>query len=82
MRKATGGQPLSEAEIDKFTERWWEQEGSLYFEVGCADYASRKAAIYAIGAAKAMCNGAQGDQAAIKLLNLALEEMERIKRPN
>ena len=79
--KAVNATAFNEDEKE-FAERWWADEDRRTFEIGCADFESPKATIFAIEAARHMCAGLAGDKAAIKLLKLALAEMERVRRAN
>jgi hypothetical protein len=77
IAKELGAAVPSNSEANAFAETWWKQEDDLTFRIGCADFTTRKATIYAIEAAKFMCAGRSGDAAAIKLLKLSLAEMKQ-----
>jgi|GEM_PF-1367955 len=74
-----GAAAPAKAEANDFAKRWWMEEERRTFEVGCADFETPKATIYAIEAARQMCRGMFGDKAAVKLLKLALAEMGRVR---
>ena len=81
MAEELGMHPPSDADANDFAKEWWREEDNLTFKIGCANFSTRKATIYAIEAARHMCAGTHGDAAAIKLLRLALAEMGRVVRP-
>jgi len=67
-----------EKEAESYTQSWWKQENSYQFFIGCCDSYTRKAAIYAVEAARNMCAGRFGDACALTLLKMAVAEMERV----
>jgi hypothetical protein len=78
---------ISDAERDvnreaaEYAEQWWEQEDDLRFDIGCCNYDTRPATIYAIEAARLMCGGNLFDRLALQLLRLAVEELEARPEP-
>jgi hypothetical protein len=69
--------PLEELDLDaearKYAARWWAEEDEMTFWLGCCDYKSRPATVYAVEAARCM-NG--GDQTTAKrLLQLAVDSL-------
>jgi len=60
-------------ECEDYERRWDEEEDSNSFHIGCCDYSTRPATIFAIEAARALC-GTNNDLA-IDLLRLALDEL-------
>lgn len=73
--------PLEELDLDaearEFAEAWWRQEDSCEFLIGCANFTERKAMIYAVEAARFCCSGGDGAAFALRLLRMAIEELER-----
>lgn len=67
-----------EREAQRYLKRWWADENKMSFFVGCCDGKSRPATIFAIEAARMMCCGSFGNRVALRLLKLAVAEMERI----
>lgn len=62
-----------EAEVRDYARRWWGEEQALDFFIGCCDFPTRPATIYAVEAARLMC-GANPETAAT-LLRMALEDL-------
>lgn len=58
-----------------YAERWWQQEDACSFLIGCCNFPTRKATIYAVEAARAMCGA--NDALALDLLRMAVAELER-----
>jgi hypothetical protein len=56
--------PIQELDIDaeaaEYAENWWAEEDELMFAVGCCNFSTRPATIYAIEAARLMCGGDLG----------------------
>lgn len=67
-----------EHEAASYAKQWWEQEDGFDFFVGCCDFSTRRATIYAIEAARNMCGGRFGDATALALLKMAVKELERV----
>jgi hypothetical protein len=65
-----------DSEATDYAQQWWAAEDDLRFDIGCCNYETRPATIYAIEAARLMCSGNYGDPFALKLLHLAVEELE------
>lgn len=62
-------------EADAYARRWWAQEDECEFRVGCCNYPTRAATIFAVEAARLMCGA--NDAAALRLLRMAVAEVER-----
>lgn len=67
-------------ESEEYTRKWWDEEESLTFFTGNCDFTTRKRTIFAIEAVRNMCAGRFGDKCALKLLKMAVAEMERVIR--
>jgi hypothetical protein len=67
-------------EADKYARRWWKEEDDRVFSIGCCDFRSRRATIYAVEAAREMCAGMGGVQTGLKLLKMAVKEMESVAK--
>jgi hypothetical protein len=63
-------------EAHTYAEHWDESEDSLNFFIGCGDFETRQALIFTIEAAKNLCAGRLGDHVALKLLKMAVKEVE------
>jgi hypothetical protein len=79
--------PASELDLDAecldYARQWWQEEDDLKFYVGCCNFSTRPATIFAIEAARSLCSGSDGDELARKLLQMALDSMgERGKPPS
>ncbi len=72
--------PVDELDLDaeaaQYAHEWWAQEDTGSFTIGCADYPTRKAMIYALEAARLCCAGGNSPEFAERLLRLALQELE------
>lgn len=64
-----------EIEAASYARRWWREEDGTTFQLGCCDYPTRAATIFAIEAARMMCGGFAQPEAG-SLLRLALESLE------
>lgn len=64
------------AEANTYAARWWTEEDDHDFFVGCCNYVTRPATIYAIEAARLMCGGSDANPYALRLLRLAMRELE------
>jgi hypothetical protein len=63
-----------DAEAADYARHWWEQEEQDTFFIGCCNYSTRPATVYAIEAARALC-GANNDLAR-DLLQIAIDELD------
>jgi hypothetical protein len=74
--------PLTELDLDaearEYAERWWKEEGEGVFVVGSCDYRTPPATIFAIEAARLMCGGIDGNEPALRLLKMAVQQLERV----
>jgi hypothetical protein len=72
--------PAEELDIDaearRYARAWTAQEDAGRFLVGCCDYRTRPATIFAIEAARLLCSGADGNRHARRLLAMAVAELE------
>jgi hypothetical protein len=66
-----------DAECDKYAQRWWQEEDSLSFFIGCCNFPTRPATVYAIEAARLMCGGDY--VVALRLLSLAVQELQAVR---
>ena len=65
-----------ERESLQYVARWWEEEDKHEFQVGCCNYETRPATIFAIEAARLMCAGHSANKTALELLQLAVEQLK------
>ncbi len=63
-----------EAEAEAYAQGWQQTEETHAFWVGCCNYPTRPATIYAVEAARSMCGC--GDDVALRLLRMAVTELE------
>jgi len=68
---------ITDKEMTSYAQRWWEQEDNFRFFIGCCDMRTRSATIFAIEAAKNMCGGTFGNGTALRLLRMAVKELEQ-----
>ena len=70
--------PVEDLDLDQealeYAKKWDEEEDKMEFHIGCCDFPTRPATIYAVEAARLLC-GAENDTAR-KLLQLALNELK------
>jgi hypothetical protein len=69
-----------EKEAADYANRWWNEEESLSFYIGSCDFQTRKATIFAVEAARLMCSGTIGHPFALRLLKLAVKEVEQYEK--
>lgn len=60
-------------EAETYARHWWTQEDDGEFYIGCCNYPTRAATVFAIEAARCLC-GAQ-DDVALELLRMAVAEL-------
>lgn len=61
-------------EADEYGFRWWREEEDCQYAIGCANYPTRPALIFAVEAARCLC-GTQ-DDVALRLLRMAVAALE------
>jgi hypothetical protein len=66
-----------DAEAEAYAEHWWTEEDGLSFWIGCANFPTRPAMIFAVEAARLLAAGTVGTPYARRLLRLALKTLER-----
>ncbi len=66
-----------DAEARQYAARWWEQEDEHTWVLGCANYPDRPAMILALEAARLCCSGGDAPSYARRLLQMAIEELDR-----
>ena len=67
-----------EKEAAQYAKNWWAEEDNHKFFVGCCEFHTRRATIYAIEAGRNMCGGKHGDATALRLLKMAVKELELV----
>jgi len=72
------GPTNDEQEITKYAQRWWEEEDSFNFFIGCCNSETREATIFAIEAARQMCSGTSGNETAYQLLTESLHRLRAV----
>ena len=75
--------PVEALNLDKeaaeYARDWWKEEDDQTFDIGCCDQVTRPATIFAIEAARNMCAGVGGQETALRLLKMAVKELETVK---
>lgn len=75
--------PLAELDLDveatTYAHRWNRDEDSMEYWVGCCDYATRPAVIFAIKAVRNLNAGMFGRATALTLLKMAVTSLEAQK---
>ena len=66
-------------EASKYARQWWKDEDEMRHFTGTCNYTTRKATIFAIEAARNMCGGDLGNETALRLLKMAVSELENLK---
>jgi hypothetical protein len=66
-----------EQEASAYATRFLKEENTLKFGIGCSDYQTNRAFMFAIEAARLLAGGLGSEPYAIKLLKLAIEDVER-----
>lgn len=74
--------PVAELNIEReaaaYAKQWWKQEDDCSYSLGCCDFRTRRAAIFATEAAHLMNGGRSGNSYALILLHMAAKELERV----
>jgi hypothetical protein len=68
-----------EEEANAYVKNFVKEEDTLSFRIGCTNFDTNRAAIYAIEAARCLCGGADG--VAVKLLQMAIDEIKKDGNP-
>jgi hypothetical protein len=71
-------EPDVSKEAARYAAKWWAEEDEQVFTIGCCDFTTRAATICAIEAAREMCG--VDDATALRLLRMAVAELERVQR--
>ena len=64
-------------EATSYAKRWWAEEDSQSFHIGCCNHCTRPATIFVIEAARNLCAGRMGNATALRLLKLAVKDLEK-----
>jgi hypothetical protein len=67
---------FTQEEAKEFVDAWWKQEDCGRYEAGCCHHAFRPAAVFAFEAVRSLNTGVDGKKDAVRLLKLALKELE------
>jgi hypothetical protein len=75
--------PLNQLDLNqeatKYADQWWNEEEVCRFSIGCCNFSTRPATIFAIEATRNLCAGDEGNSTALKLLRLAVAELEALE---
>lgn len=66
-----------DAETKRYAGRWWKEEDSGSFNIGCCNFSTRVPTILAVEAARLLCSGSDANEFALRLLRRAVQELER-----
>lgn len=66
-----------DAECEAYARGWAAEEDTLQFTIGCCNFDTRPATVYAIEAARNLCGGAAGNDVARRLLQMAIDALDR-----
>jgi hypothetical protein len=69
-----------EKEAATYAKNWRKEEDAYKFWIGCGDAQTRPALVFTIEAARNLCAGRLGDHVALRLLKLAVKELEHITK--
>lgn len=64
-----------EQEAGEYADRFLKEENGLEFHIGCSNYATNRAFVFTIEAARLLCAG-DGAQHAMKLLQMAIADIQ------
>lgn len=65
-----------DAEASDYATRFMEEENSLRFNIGVSNFETNRALVYTIEAARLLCGGSLSNSHAVKLLEMAVEEVK------
>lgn len=65
-----------DAECEAYARGWHAEESALQFVIGCCNFATRPATVYAIEAARNLCGGSGGNAVARRLLQMAIDALD------
>ena len=64
-------------EASDYADRFFKEEDTLQFHIGCSDYETNRALVYTIEAARLLCAGGPSRLRALKLLEMAVEDVKQ-----
>ena len=67
-----------DVESEAFAVRWWKEENEGTFWIGNCHFPFRPAMVCAVSAAQYMCAGTDFKEGALRLLRMAIEELEKV----
>jgi hypothetical protein len=65
-----------EKEAANYAQRWRKDENNFTFSIGNSSFSTRRASIFTVEAARMMAIGTLGDRTALKLLRMAVKELD------
>lgn len=63
-------------EAERYALAFDKEEDTDHFHIGCADFDTNRAFVFTIEAARALASGCDGDALALRLLKMAIREVE------
>lgn len=74
--------PLAECDLDAeaaaYAQSWNREEDSMTYWVGCCDYTTRPAVVFAVEAARNLNAGTSGRDVGLALLKMAVKSVEEV----
>jgi len=72
---------LLEAEAISYAQGFLSEEDERTFWIGCSDFETNRALAYVIEAARCLCGGSAGNATALRLLRMAIDEINAETKP-
>jgi len=66
-------------EAEEYVTKWWLQEDDGLYDLGCCDFETRPAAVFATEAAHLLNNGMFNRANALALLHIAVDELQEME---
>jgi len=60
----------------EYANDWWDDEEEMEFYVGCCNFSTRPASVFALEAVRCMAGGNEGNATAERLLQMALKSLQ------
>jgi hypothetical protein len=73
--------PVSDDEATAYAHQFIEEENTRCFHIGVSNFRTNRAFVYAIEAARLLCGGSRSEPFALRLLEMAIDEVRTETRP-
>lgn len=73
---ATADKSTLAAEARHYPETFLAEDNELTFRIGCTNYTTNRASVFVIEAARLLCSGDEFNPYAVRLLRMAIKEIE------